>query len=192
MIKVCTKCNITQPIDCFYKQPRGKFGVEGACKKCRNSQRNQWALGNESERINKKIRNKKWREQNVEYCRLKHKEWKDKNYTYLLSYFKEYNINRTAEQKKILRGNIIKKYWPGTNAIEALKNYDNILTKQNDCCAICKKHKSEFSKSLAIDHNHKTGKVRGALCYRCNRLYVSIHTIDTAFKVYQYLLENDT
>jgi len=34
---------------------------------------------------------------------------------------------------------------------------------QNHLCAICKK-----LKKLVVDHNHKTGKVRGLLCTQCN------------------------
>ena len=46
--------------------------------------------------------------------------------------------------------------------------YENRLKQQNYCCAICKKHKSSFKISLAVDHCHKTGKIRGLLCNHCN------------------------
>lgn len=49
-----------------------------------------------------------------------------------------------------------------------LENYNNILTKQNFCCGLCKRHISEFSRRFCVDHNHITGKVRGLLCVRCN------------------------
>ena len=49
------------------------------------------------------------------------------------------------------------------------------MEKQNGNCAICgnpethRHHRSsEKIRSLAIDHNHETGKVRGLLCFRCN------------------------
>lgn len=51
----------------------------------------------------------------------------------------------------------------------SLDDYNNLLISQNECCKICTKHKSEFSKALAVDHNHDTGQVRGLLCDLCNR-----------------------
>ena len=35
-------------------------------------------------------------------------------------------------------------------------------------CATCGIHQSELKKSLSVDHNHKTGKIRGLLCSKCN------------------------
>ncbi len=43
-----------------------------------------------------------------------------------------------------------------------------MFEEQDGCCAICKRHQSEFTKSLFIDHCHKTNKVRGLLCHNCN------------------------
>lgn len=48
--------------------------------------------------------------------------------------------------------------------------YQQMLTAQNNCCKICNRHESEFTKKLAVDHCHQTGKVRGLLCNPCNRL----------------------
>ena len=49
-----------------------------------------------------------------------------------------------------------------------IENYNNILVKQNHRCAICGKDEVDNGKYLAVDHNHKTGKVRGLLCNQCN------------------------
>ena len=46
--------------------------------------------------------------------------------------------------------------------------YNQLLIKQQDKCAICQKHKSEFTYSLCVDHSHKTSQVRGLLCKPCN------------------------
>lgn len=47
-------------------------------------------------------------------------------------------------------------------------DYNKMFDEQQGCCVICGRHQSELKKSLAIDHNHKTGKVRGLLCTGCN------------------------
>ena len=49
-----------------------------------------------------------------------------------------------------------------------LDDYNTMLFEQNGCCAICNTHHTEFSKALAVDHCHETGKVRGLLCTCCN------------------------
>jgi uncharacterized secreted protein with C-terminal beta-propeller domain len=46
--------------------------------------------------------------------------------------------------------------------------YNFMFVSQNGCCAICKTHQSELKRRLDVDHNHKTGKVRGLLCNPCN------------------------
>jgi|SRR5271166_3815920 len=57
----------------------------------------------------------------------------------------------------------------------SLDDYNNLLIKQNELCAICNKKESSISKSsglikkLSVDHNHETKKVRALLCEKCNR-----------------------
>lgn len=45
--------------------------------------------------------------------------------------------------------------------------YRKLLRNQNGVCAICKEINDD-GRSLAVDHDHYTGKVRGLLCTRCN------------------------
>ena len=47
------------------------------------------------------------------------------------------------------------------------EQYDAILAAQAGRCAICQNLPRTMN--LAIDHNHKTGEVRGLLCRRCNQ-----------------------
>ena len=44
--------------------------------------------------------------------------------------------------------------------------YKEMLDSQNRRCAICGEQPNGIS--LAVDHNHETGKVRGLLCRNCN------------------------
>ena len=46
--------------------------------------------------------------------------------------------------------------------------YQALLESQNGVCAICKEKNGRGTEKLAVDHNHKTNKVRGLLCFKCN------------------------
>lgn len=52
------------------------------------------------------------------------------------------------------------------------EDYVDLLTKQHGVCACCFKPEStKFRgkfRQLCVDHNHKTGKIRGLLCSKCN------------------------
>lgn len=52
-----------------------------------------------------------------------------------------------------------------------LEEYDALLKKQDNACAICKKQHAQHrpGTNLPIDHCHTTGKVRGLLCDFCNQ-----------------------
>ena len=51
--------------------------------------------------------------------------------------------------------------------------YDAMLAAQGGVCAICGTAERECRggrpKYFAIDHDHRTGRVRGLLCHLCNR-----------------------
>lgn len=54
----------------------------------------------------------------------------------------------------------------------SLHEYGKMLVAQGGVCAICKNEESDTRngtvKALAVDHDHKTGKVRALLCAACN------------------------
>lgn len=88
----------------------------------------------------------KWREENREKYNAVHTAWANKNYYKLR--LQRYKI--TPEQ------------------------HVKMLSEQGGRCAICSKL-PQGKRPLVVDHCHDTGKVRGLLCYGCNR---ALHTLD--------------
>jgi len=76
--------------------------------------------------------------------------------------------NNTRQTRNYRRLHLKKTY----NITE--QEYNNLLKTQNYKCKICNKEESMLHQStdkikrLSVDHNHKTGKVRGLLCANCN------------------------
>lgn len=78
-----------------------------------------------------------------------------------------------------------------------LETYNTLLKAQKGCCAICgnketvKSKGGKTTKSLAVDHCHKTGSVRGLLCYRCNTAigYLSDSPLN-AKRAFEYLTKH--
>lgn len=49
-----------------------------------------------------------------------------------------------------------------------LAGYKGLFSRQEGLCAICHGPEQANNKSLAVDHDHATGLVRGLLCHKCN------------------------
>lgn len=48
--------------------------------------------------------------------------------------------------------------------------YARMLTRQNHSCLTCNRPEADLRRRLHVDHDHRTGKVRGLLCASCNRI----------------------
>lgn len=61
-----------------------------------------------------------------------------------------------------------------------------LLLTQGSKCAICSSHLDFPSRKTHLDHDHKTGEVRGILCSRCNtglgKFNDSIETLEKAIR----------
>lgn len=51
--------------------------------------------------------------------------------------------------------------------------YDELLAYQGGVCAVCPRPPGKTR--LNVDHDHKTGLVRGLLCWQCNRRLIANH-----------------
>lgn len=86
-------------------------------------------------------------------------------------------------------------YWPRLCPVRAISLFTFMRTAQKNVCAICLKPERVklhgTVKSLAVDHDHKTGQVRGLLCSSCNlglgRFHDSITNLERAA---EYLRRN--
>lgn len=78
------------------------------------------------------------------------------------------------------------------------EEYESILAAQNFMCAICEveiSHALEYKtgRTVAVDHNHETGEIRGILCSKCNLvLGHARESTDILYKSIVYLSERGT
>lgn len=66
-----------------------------------------------------------------------------------------------------------------------VEQYDRMLKMQRGKCAICSRVPAKLR--LSVDHDHKTGRVRGLLCWTCNKYRVGMNTAATAPVVAAYI-----
>jgi hypothetical protein len=92
----------------------------------------------------KRAKEKAWRQANRERVRANSRAWQQ------------------ANPKK--RANSHLKHTYGIT----LDDYEKMLAKQEGRCAICRTDRPGGSGKFHVDHDHKTGTVRGLLCMRCN------------------------
>lgn len=85
----------------------------------------------------------------------------------------------------------LRKYWPHLTLKECEIERQKLSDAQHQKCAICNRHEGEFQRRLSVDHNHRTFKIRGLLCFYCNRYRVGRNSLATAFSTWQYLLKFD-
>lgn len=66
------------------------------------------------------------------------------------------------------------------------KQEKQLLKRQGGKCALCQQPPK--SRALHIDHAHDaTKRVRGALCFTCNRYKVAKNDVESAYRVWRYL-----
>jgi len=70
-----------------------------------------------------------------------------------------------------------------------LEEYNYLLEKQDSVCAGCGGAENRAATgNLAVDHDHRTGRVRGLLCSNCNRALGLIgDSVETLNRLANYL-----
>lgn len=99
--------------------------------------------------------------------------FKEDTKDHLSSYCKKCHLSYKKENydAKVIKGYHLKRVYKIT-----LEDYQELFEVQGGVCAICHHSetnldpKSGLTRYLAVDHDHKTGRVRGLLCRRCNQV----------------------
>lgn len=67
---------------------------------------------------------------------------------------------------------------------------ERIFADQHGVCAIC--GNPPKTRALHVDHDHRSGRVRGATCFRCNRLLLIKGVNAVLLRAAADYLERDT
>ena len=163
-VKGCNKCAELKHYTQFNRDRTKKDGHSTVCKDCQKKQK-----------ATRKEEAKKVRKRHYELTKEKSS-----------AYHKEKNSLPEVKQRR-KEHHLKRTYGLDLEKLEKLK------AKQKFLCAICNTHEAECTKQiLFVDHNHKTGKVRGLLCSQCNAalglFYDDISLLQSAIS---YLVNND-
>ena len=118
-------------------------------------------------------------------------KWNKENKDKIAIHRKKYRSSKPREHLALIeRRSTLRQY------SLTLESYNAMLEAQNHQCAICGLHANEHTKggkieSLAVDHCHKTKKIRALLCRKCN-LGLGYFKDNTDFlkKAVQYLIDH--
>lgn len=167
----------------IYSNKHGKYAVESKCLYCgteRKMKSNRLFCDIECKRswINASP-DYSWVEKRCTQCNQDKKLYDfnfitDKNnnisFTSICSNCKSKKSNAKRTPELARSNHLVSRY--GITSEE----FDEILARQNFRCATCKRTKEEWMNESRkgapsqwqVDHDHVTGKVRGALCHACN------------------------
>jgi len=148
----CRICKEYKLIKEFQKDKQYKSGISTKCKVCNAKDAAKYRASLTPKQIKKKKAASK------EY----HKVWREKNRVSIRKKGRAYRKKHLEQCKEWAYKHCLKKYGM------TLDDYYIMFAEQQGKCAICGKVWAVGMNRFHIDHNHKTGKVRGILCPYCN------------------------
>ena len=138
MPKACSYCEVVRPDDDFIWHKKDRLGNVYATAECKR----------------------------CVYCRssawAKMQAWYKKNPGKQYETWKRWHEKNPLRQREIGRKSGYKNKYG-----VSVEDYERMYIAQNGCCRICERINVN-GKRLSIDHDHKTGRVRGLLCHPCN------------------------
>lgn len=127
------------------------------------------------------------------YCKrcraIKAKEYRSRNRDKIIAYLRRYYALNPARHKNY---NLMQSYGI------TLEDFSAMVRKQKGRCAICRRHHTKCPRGkgakprvrLYVDHDHRTGKVRGLLCHNCNGRLDRLATPRLLIKSAKYLQQS--
>lgn len=141
--KICTKCSESKPLSAFGPHSRGKYGRQARCRKCEYKRKEAYYAANPDARKRHRIQSSQKRSERYRQ-----------------------DIAFREHIRKVNRESWIAQY----NVTSDM--YASLFAAQQGLCAICDNPETIVNHygavPLSIDHDHKTGAVRGLLCFKCN------------------------
>ena len=165
--KRCSICRHRKLFIKFSKDKRTADGLTSECNKCRNTT------------------TKRWRKSNPDKVKRYSILWPKKNrkaYLKKKKLYRQRHPERARQQVKNAFSKHKDRYaatkfrrWLHNKYGISEQDYSALLEKQKGSCAICHKSQQCADKTkrrtrLYVDHCHKTGRIRGLLCFKCNVL----------------------
>jgi hypothetical protein len=112
-------------------------------------------------------------------------DWRLKNPTWDKEYESKRRIENPGHMKILDRKRNLARYGITED------RYEEMFNAQNGVCAICKGI-NRSGRRLSIDHDHKTGEVRGLLCSQCNSaIGLARESLDILRKAVIYLEKHE-
>jgi hypothetical protein len=155
-IKTCHSCFADLPETEFYLKGKDTKRRDTRCRVCRTAEVRNYRLKNPE--IVKAIQ-KRTCAKHAE----KHKERAAKWYSENHERAKEQMAKRRREQPETIKNEKLRLSFGIT-----IHDYNRMMEDQGFCCAICGINNEKTKRSLAVDHCHITGRIRGLLCGKCN------------------------
>lgn len=144
--KRCARCRVVKPIDAFGRYRTTKDGYNHYCKSC-----------------------------SVELSLINYRRYHERAKLYARNYIKrpgcrEKGRERQRRYSQTERGRVsmIKGHLKACYGM-SLEEFNDIMINQKGLCAICRQPQVHGKRRrLYVDHDHKTGAIRGLLCCNCN------------------------
>ena len=104
---------------------------------------------------------------------------------------------RKQNKRKVRHNKLYNKHYKlKVNYNLNIQEYKKLMNLANYSCEVCgmenKEHLEKYNKPLFVDHNHKTGDIRGMLCSKCNLIEGHLDNLDMPVndyiaKLYEYI-----